>query len=42
MLLHGLDAVGMSLTHAPDIRNFETQYHAAYPWAAPRQNHPTR
>jgi 3-isopropylmalate/(R)-2-methylmalate dehydratase small subunit len=42
MLLQGLDAVGMSLTHAPDIRNFETQYHAACPWAAPRQNHPNR
>ena len=42
MLLHGLDAVGMSLTHAQDIREFETRYHAAYPWAAPRQNHTTR
>ena len=42
MLLHGLDAVGMSLTHAQDIREFEIRYHAAYPWAAPRQNHTTR
>jgi 3-isopropylmalate/(R)-2-methylmalate dehydratase small subunit len=42
MLLHGLDAVGMSLTHAQDIREFEARYHAAYPWAEPRQNHTTR
>jgi 3-isopropylmalate/(R)-2-methylmalate dehydratase small subunit len=42
MLLHGLDGVGMSLTHAQDIREFEIRYHAAYPWAAPRQNHTTR
>ena len=32
MLLLGLDAVGMSLTHAQDIRNFETRYLAAHPW----------
>lgn len=42
MLLHGLDAVGMSLTHAADIQNFEISYHAAHPWAAPRQNRTTR
>lgn len=42
MLLHGLDAVGMSLTHAQDIRDFETQYLAAHPWVQPEQNHPTR
>jgi 3-isopropylmalate/(R)-2-methylmalate dehydratase small subunit len=32
MLLSGLDAVGMSLTHAPHIRDFETRYLAANPW----------
>jgi len=42
MLLHGLDAVGMSLLHAQDIRDFETQYLAAHPWVQPEQNHPTR
>lgn len=34
MLLRGLDAVGMSLTHAPDIHAFETHYLAANPWVS--------
>lgn len=42
MLLQGLDAVGMSLTHAQDIRDFETRYLAAHPWVQPAQNHPAR
>jgi 3-isopropylmalate/(R)-2-methylmalate dehydratase small subunit len=33
MLLHGQDAVGMSLTHAQAIRDFESRYLARTPWA---------
>jgi 3-isopropylmalate/(R)-2-methylmalate dehydratase small subunit len=46
MLLRGLDAVGMSLTHAPDIHAFEARYLQANPWVLPpqeippQQNHP--
>jgi 3-isopropylmalate/(R)-2-methylmalate dehydratase small subunit len=35
MLLRGLDAVGMSLTHVPDIHAFETRYLPANPWVVP-------
>lgn len=41
MLLLGLDAVGMSLAHAPDIRDFEALYLTAHPWVLPQQNHAT-
>ncbi len=37
MLLRGLDAVGMSLTHAQDIRHFEERYAASNPWVLPTQ-----
>jgi hypothetical protein len=37
MLLRGLDAVGMSLTHAPDIHAFEALYLLANPWVVPPQ-----
>ena len=40
MLLRGLDAVGMSLTHAQAIRDFETRYLAATPWVLPPQANP--
>ncbi len=42
MLVQGLDAVGMCLTHAQDIRDFETRYLAAHPWVQPEHNQPTR
>ena len=32
MLLEGLDAVGLTLQHADDIRGFEQRYLAAQPW----------
>ena len=35
MLLLGLDAVGMSLTHAQDIRDFEARHLKANPWVVP-------
>jgi 3-isopropylmalate/(R)-2-methylmalate dehydratase small subunit len=34
MLLNGLDAVGLTLAHADEIRAFEDQYLAAQPWLA--------
>jgi 3-isopropylmalate/(R)-2-methylmalate dehydratase small subunit len=37
MLLRGLDAVGMSLTHAQAIRDFEERYLASNPWVMPNQ-----
>ena len=37
MLLRGLDAVGMSLTHAPVIHAFEALYLQANPWVVPPQ-----
>ena len=40
MLLRGLDAVGMSLTHAPDIHAFEARYFQANPWVLPPQEMP--
>lgn len=40
MLLRGLDAVGMSLTHAPDIEAFENRYLAAKPWVVLPQERP--
>jgi 3-isopropylmalate/(R)-2-methylmalate dehydratase small subunit len=41
MLLRGLDAVGMSLTHAPDIQAFESRYLPANPWVVPPvEKHP--
>ena len=40
MLLRGLDAVGMSLTHAPDIHAFEARYLQANPWVLPTQAMP--
>lgn len=33
MLLRGLDAVGITLSHAESIRTFEQAYHAQHPWA---------
>ena len=43
MLMRGLDAVGMSLTHAQDIRDFEARHLKANPWvvspAATETNH---
>jgi 3-isopropylmalate/(R)-2-methylmalate dehydratase small subunit len=33
MLLKGLDAVGLTLEHADDIRRFEREYLHAQPWA---------
>jgi 3-isopropylmalate/(R)-2-methylmalate dehydratase small subunit len=38
MLMRGLDAVGMSLMHAQDIRDFEAQYVATHPWLMPPSN----
>jgi 3-isopropylmalate/(R)-2-methylmalate dehydratase small subunit len=32
MLLEGLDAVGLTLQHADDIRSFEQRYLAEHPW----------
>jgi 3-isopropylmalate/(R)-2-methylmalate dehydratase small subunit len=32
MLLKGLDAVGLTLEHAQEIRAFEQAYLAAQPW----------
>ena len=40
MLLCGLDAVGMSLTHAPDIHAFEARHLLANPWVVPSQKKP--
>ena len=40
MLLRGLDAVGMSLTHAPNIHTFEARYLQANPWVLPSQEMP--
>lgn len=37
MLLRGLDAVGMSLTHTQDIQDFEARYLADNPWVLPSQ-----
>ena len=34
MLLKGLDAVGLTLEHADDIRLFEQQHHQRQPWLA--------
>ena len=34
MLLKGLDAVGLTLEHADDIRLFEQQHHERQPWLA--------
>ena len=34
MLLKGLDAVGLTLEHADDIRRFEQQHHERQPWLA--------
>ena len=34
MLLKGLDAVGLTLEHADDIRCFEQQHHERQPWLA--------
>lgn len=34
-LLEGLDAVGLSLARAAEIRAFETDHHAANPWLIP-------
>ena len=38
MLVRGLDAVGMSLMHAQDIRDFEAQHAATHPWLMPPSN----
>lgn len=35
MLLNGLDAVGVTLQYADDIRRFEQAYDAAHPWLTP-------
>jgi 3-isopropylmalate/(R)-2-methylmalate dehydratase small subunit len=40
MLLRGLDAVGMSLTHAPDIHVFEARHLLANPWVVPPHEKP--
>jgi len=42
MLLRGLDSVGMSLTHAPDIHAFEARYQEANPWVVPPQKKPSQ
>jgi 3-isopropylmalate/(R)-2-methylmalate dehydratase small subunit len=34
MLLNGLDAVGLTLLHADDIRRFERGHLARQPWLA--------
>lgn len=31
-LLNGLDDIGLTLQHADQIREFETRYHARFPW----------
>ena len=35
MLMRGLDAVGMSLMHSQDIRDFEARHLASHPWLVP-------
>jgi 3-isopropylmalate/(R)-2-methylmalate dehydratase small subunit len=40
MLLRGMDAVGMSLSHAPDIHAFEARYLLSNPWVVPPQKKP--
>lgn len=42
MLLRGLDAVGMSLTHAADIHAFESRYLQANPWGVPPLDKPAQ